>query len=35
MGTGFGSLAKYSADDFVLGGLTGILRLDLLADACN
>ncbi len=35
MGTGFGSLAKYSVDDFVLDGLTGFLRLDLLADACN
>jgi hypothetical protein len=26
MGTGFGSLAKYSLDDFVLGGLTGFLK---------
>jgi hypothetical protein len=32
MGTGFGSLAKYSVDDFVAGGLTGFLRLDLLAE---
>jgi hypothetical protein len=26
MGTGFGSLAKYSLDDFVLGGLTGFQK---------